>query len=468
MTRRKDELLTLGIGALFVRMAIPGMIGTLVTGLYNLADAVFVGQFVGAEAVGAVTLVYPVLLVNQAVLNLIGVGSASIYSRAIGRGDSRVARRIAGNLCLAASILAVLLSAAIIGPAGSIVSFIGGRGDTLRFGVRYLRLLALGFVPATLGPALNMLIRGEGRMRKAVLIAGSGAALNIVLDPIFIRVFNMGISGAAIATLVSQIVYLLLCIRYFVAAEGEITLKLKDIRFSFDLMPKVLAIGVSALCMLVLVAVQQTLLFRGLALRGAEDHVVLMGIALRVFLFAFMPLLGIGQGLQPVLGVNYGAKRFSRVKRAFTVFTLLATGAAFCVWVCLMVFPGTILRWFLNDAELSRRGTTYLRVLFSAFFLSGINITTVIFFQALGKSLQAGIVAAARQVVFFGALFWALPVFTGILGIWLVMPVADMLTLLLSVGLLIREFSRLSSSQQAAQRGAGEKRDLDAAAIVVE
>ncbi len=443
MDTNRDALLSFSTTKLFARLAIPGMIGTLVAGLYNLVDAVFVGQYVGKAGIGAISLAYPVVLIVQAVLSLFGVGSASLLSRSIGQQERGAAKRIVGNLCLSVAVVAAALSITTWFCAGFIMEFQGAKNAMRQVGEDYLRVLALGFIPAALGPALNMLIRSEGKVRKAVWIAASGAGLNIVLDPIFISVLGMGVTGAALATVISHTVYLLLCLRHFRTGAAGTKLALGDLKVASELMPRVLSIGVPALSMLLLLSLQQALLYRALARLAGNDHVVLAGVAFRVYLFALIPLLGVGQGLQPAVGMNYGAGNLSRVKDIYVVFTLIATGLAALAWLTLMLFPRGVLSWFITDPKVIDWGYNYFRLMLSTFFLAGLNITTVVLFQALGRSVKAGTIAVMRQIVFFFSLLALLPLFFGTIGVWLTMPVSDVLTVLLSLVLLAYEFRRL-------------------------
>ena len=448
MNRKREELLTRGMGELFIKQALPGMIGTLIIGLYNLVDAIYIGQFIGKDGVGAVSLVYSVVLFNQAILILIGLGSMSLLSRSIGERNERTIRKLLGNLTLTVSILSLVFSVLIFSFTRPIVGFLGGRESILDLGESYLRIVSVGFVPAALGPALNMLLRGEGRMKEAMIIASAGAILNIILDPIFIHVLGLGISGAAMATVISQTVYLILNIIYFTSGKSVIRFNLRDFRFAFDLMPKILGVGASAMFMLVTASVQQVILFKSLAVYGGNDHVALMGAAFRVFLFAFIPLAGIGQGLQPILGMNYGAKRFGRVKQAYIFFTTIAAGLAGLSWLCFMLLPKAILRWFITDPGLVSWGQGYFRILFAVFFLSSINLTALTLFQALGKGGKAAVLSLSRQIVFFIPIALVLPLFTGVIGLWWAVPASEVLTLFMTLIFLVVEYRRLTSQTQ--------------------
>lgn len=444
MNHKREEILTLGIGRLFIKLAIPGMIGTLIMGLYNFVDAIFIGQFVGKDGVGAISLVYSVVLVNQAILTLIGIGSMSLTSRAIGENDQRTTQRLLGNLTFSISILSIVLSVLVFNFAYPLVKFLGGGGNILYLGVKYLKIISIGFVFASLGPAMNMLIRGEGRMKEAMLIASTGMVLNIILDPIFIYVLGMGIQGAAVATVISQIMYVIIGLVYFRLGRSVIKLNLKDFKLAFDLLPKILNVGNSAMIMFVMAAIQQIILFKSLTAYGGSDHVALMGASYRVFLSMFIPLAGAGQGLQPIIGINYGGKNFDRVKESFKSFTLIATIIASILWLSTMLFPQQILSWFITDSELVNRGQEYFRIFFSVSFILGLNLTILTMFQAIGKGVQATILSLSTYIFFFIPLVLILPISKGVLGVWLSIPIADTLRLFMGIIFLAIEYRKLN------------------------
>jgi Na+-driven multidrug efflux pump len=203
--------------------------------------------------------------------------------------------------------------------------------------------------------------------------------------------------------------------------------------------------------MLVMVAVQQIVVFKTLAIHGSSDHIALMAAAFRVLLFALVPLTGTGQGLQPVVGVNHGAKNHGRVIRAYRCFTLIATAMAASVWLLFMLVPGAILGWFFTDRAFVVWGCRYFRVFLSLFLLMGLNITTIIFFQALGKGGRAAVLALSKQALLFIPLVLVLPLFMGAMGVWLAMPLADGLTFFLAVGLLAGTFRRLGALRRTAE-----------------
>lgn len=440
MNEMRSEILALGMRQLFAKLAIPGIIGTLILGLYNFIDGIFVGQFIGPEALGGVTLVYSIVLFNQAILTLLGMGSMSMLSIAVGKQDSDTINRLFGNLVVTLGALSLVFSALVYSFTAEIVAFLGAKGAIFKYSQEYLRTLSLGFVFAALGPAINMLFRGEGQIKNAMKILSAGVMLNILLDFLLIYILKLGVTGAAQATIISQVVVFCLNLVFIAKGKSVISLRQTRIRVAFDLLPKVLEIGSSTMILLIMASIQQILLFKTLSAQNDPALIPLLGASYRILLFAVIPFAGIGQGLQSIIGINFGAGRLDRVKAAFKVFTLNASVMAGVLWFLFMVFPQFFLSLMLSDPELIDAGIPYFRIMFSTFLLAGIINNTATLFQALGKGWKASVIFLSRQILFFVPLLLILPDTLGIIGIWLSMPLAEALTIAVIAVLLGGEF----------------------------
>jgi putative MATE family efflux protein len=439
MSLNIDMALHSEIKKLFGKFAIPGMIGMLIVSLYNLVDGIFVGQFIGPEAVGAISIAIPIVIVNQAIAILIGSGSMALFSRSIGAKDQTTSNKIFGTLVLSVAILSGLFSVFVFFFSTDIMLFLGAKKNVLVLGNEYLRTLSFGLVFGSVGPAVNMLLRGEGKMKQAMWIMAVGTVLNIMLDPIMIYYLNMGISGAAAATVISQSVLFIISISYALTPNSVIPVSLKHFRFYTELLPKILPIGMGPMIMLLMVVIQQTFLFKILSGIGGSDQLALMGASYRVYYFSFVPMWGIAQGLLPLIGINYGAQNFKRVKAIFNSFTLKATLIASGMWLLLMLFGKTLLGWFITDSNLVATGTELFKVLNCAVFAAGLLNTPIAMFQGIGKAKQPLIILIGRQVFFFIPLLYILPSFLGIIGVWLAIPISDLLIAMIALVLIARE-----------------------------
>ena len=445
MNDMRKEILNSGMGQLFKKLALPGIIGTLILGLYNLVDGIFVGQFVGPEALGGVTLVYSIVLVNQAILVLLGTGSMAVLSIAIGKKDYETINKILGNLIILLGLISLIFSFSIFIFTDQILGFLGGKGLVFEAGRDYLKVLSFGFVFASLGPAINMLFRGEGKIKEAMKILSAGVLLNIVLDFLFIYILKMGAKGAALATVISQIVLLVLNLLYIKQGNSIISFKHSKIGISWDILPRILGIGSATMILLLMASFQQLFLFKTLASYDHPALIPLLGAAYRVLIFASIPFAGLGQGLQSIVGINFGAEKIHRVKEAFKIFTLNASILSGLLWILFMIFPDMFLRMMISDREIIQIGIPYFRILFFSFLLVGVANNSAIFFQALGKGWKASIVYLFRQVLFFIPLLIFLPKYFDVEGVWMAMPAAEILSVLVILILLIDEFRKMDT-----------------------
>lgn len=429
-SQNREELLSSDMGTLFKKLAIPGMIGMVLIGLCNLMDAIFVGHLVGKEAVGAVAIVYSVVILNLGLSLLIGSGSMSLLSIAIGKNDQKTIDKLLGNMIVSIIIMSGIFSIFVYLNTEWVVGFIGGSGYVAELATSYLRILSIGMIFSALGPAMNFLIRGEGKIKTAMLFAGGISLLNIVLNPIFISVFDLGIEGAAIATVASHACYVLLNLIYFNSGKSVIALKKIKFKLEKSILPTICKIGSAQLIMMVMATIQQILLFRSLEHYGGYEHVILMGASYRVFMFAYIAAWGIAQGLQPVVGVNYGARKLGRVKKAFKSFTLRGLAITSIIWLIFMIFPGQILGAFITNPTTINAGIPLFRIL-NIIFFGYIYFTTLSnLFIGLGKGKEPATLAILRQIIFFIPLVIILPMIFGPIGIWIALPLTDFLTII--------------------------------------
>lgn len=442
MIKERKELLTFGMGKLFVKLAIPSMLGMVIVGLYNLADAFFVGQYVGKEAVGAVALMFATVLFNQGILTMIGAGSASLLSISIGKKDQETVNKLLPNLVISLCVLSGLYSIFTYFYADQIISFIGGIDEIHNLSVKYLKILLFGFIPASVGPAMNFLVRGEGKMKQAMSVMVFAGLLNILLDWILIGKYSMGIEGAAIATVISQVFFVIIQLAYFQFGNSIISLKNLKFKIEVSILTRILKVGFSQFIMLSMGVLQQIILFRNLSFYGGSDHIALMGASYRVFMFAFMVIWGFGAGLQPVIGVNYGAKKYHRIKEAFEKFKNISLIVSVSLWLILLIFAKQIFGLFIKDILLVEKYVYLFRILHSIFFAYAYTATIVNFFIGIGNVKEAGIMMISRQIIFFIPLVFILPIFFGVTGVWLAMPIADGLSISLAIYLKNKIFKQ--------------------------
>ncbi|MBS5403749.1 MAG: MATE family efflux transporter [Enterocloster sp.] len=448
----RTKLLTQNPVSLMFELSIPAILGMVVVGLYNFMDSVFVGQMVGSVQMGAISVSYPFTLINGGTAAMLGVGSASVLSRAIGKKDEATIGKIMGNLVAMVILLSAIITIVGMVFTRPILTLAGASGDILIYAEKYLRIVYAGSLFVNFFQSANMVIRGEGQLKKAMLIIGSGAVLNIILDPIFITLLNpvgRGIEGAAYATVLSQIIQALITVWYFKKKSQHV--KIGRIRIEKSLLPQILAVGVSALLMQVLTLVQQTVIYRVASNYGGETSQILLGAALRVWNFAFVPLWGISQGFQPAAGTNYGAKDYNRVKKLTGVFVASATILSLLFYIPVELFPANVLSLFITTPSVAASGATNFRIMFSTYILQGSFLIAVTLFQSLGKANKATWLVLFRQIILFIPLAVILPMIggMGIRGVWLAIALTDAILVVITISMMLAEFRKFPSTVQS-------------------
>ena len=448
----RTKLLSKSPWPLMIELSIPAVLGMVVVGLYNMMDSIFVGQMVGAAQMGAVSVSYPFTLINAGSAAMLGVGSASVFSRAIGKKDEGTMKKIMGNLVAMVLLLSVIYTVVGMVFTRQLLTLAGASDNILNYAEKYLRIVFAGSLFVNFFQSANMVIRGEGQLKKAMSIIAGGAILNMILDPIFIMIlkpYGMGIEAAAYATILSQFIQAAVTLWYFKKKSPNV--KIGRIRIDGGLLPQVLSVGVSALLMQILTLVQQTVIYRVASNYGGETSQILLGAALRVWNFAFVPLWGISQGFQPAAGTNYGAKDYNRVKKLTGVFVASATILSLLFYIPVELFPANVLSLFITTPGVAASGATNFRIMFSTYILQGSFLIAVTLFQSLGKANKATWLVLFRQIILFIPLAVILPMIggMGIRGVWLAIALTDAILVVITISMMLAEFRKFPSTVQS-------------------
>ena len=432
MNKNSKELLTEQPLQILIKQSLPAILGMIVIGLYLLMDGIFAGQILGEKAMTAVGIATPFTYINTGIATLIGVGSASLFSRAIGEGNQRTIDKVMGNLCFWILLLSTIVT--ILGYlfCGQLLMIFGAKGELLDLSTRYLRIIFLGSIFVNFAQAANMVMRGEGLMKRAMLIMSLGAGINIVLDPVLMIMFREhGVEGAAIATITAQFIQAVFTLWYF--KKKSETVKIGLMRKEKEITGEMFSVGVSAMLMQVLTIIQQSLLYSQAFRYGGETSAAIMAVSLRIQAFSFIPLWGMSQGLQPAIGANFGAKQYNRVKKIFNVFTISSTVLAACFWIPAEGFAKQILNLFGLSDETLFLAVPNFRIMYSIFIVYGVMIMIMTFFQAIGDGKTAGVLVLLRQVILFIPTMIFLPYIFGAQSIWYVIPIVDGIVVLLGL-----------------------------------
>ena len=441
----KVQLLTKSPKDLLFKLAIPGIIGMVVIGLYPFMDGIFAGWLIADYAMSAISVSMSLTIINGGISALIGVGSASILSRAIGKGDKETINKIFGNFCYWVIFFSVIITVLGLVFAPNFLDLVGAKGNIKELGVRYLRVVFFGSIFVNFAQAGNMTMRGEGALRQSMIIMGIGAILNIILDPIFMKLMGeYAIEGAAIATVLSQIVQAILTFHYFSKKSAFVSIhKIQKYKAIYS---EMFSIGSSAMMMQILFAVQQTFLFKQAFAYGGDDWGILMSATMRLYMFSFIPLWGMSQGLQPVIGANFGAKQYQRVKDTMKIFIYGASILAAISWIPSMFFSEKLLSLFSVRSKIIEAGVINFKTFYSTFILYGIMIMTLTFFQSIGDGKKARIIVMLRQLILFVPAILILPKTFGKSAVWWAEPVVDFTMII--IGLIMQQ-TRISKMEKS-------------------
>ena len=443
----KTQLLTKSPKELLFKLAIPGIIGMVVIGLYPFMDGIFAGRLIGDYAMSAISISMSLTIINGGISALIGVGSASILSRAVGKGDKETIDKIFGNFCYWVILFSAIITIAGLIFAPHFLDMVGAKGNIKELGVRYLRIVFFGSLFVNFAQAGNMTMRGEGALKQSMMIMGTGAILNIMLDPILMKLMGeYAIEGAAIATVLSQIAQALLTFHYF--SKKSSFVKIHTVKKYKAIYREMFSIGSSAMMMQILFAVQQTFLFKQAFVYGGDNWGILMSATMRLYMFSFIPLWGMSQGLQPVIGANFGAKQYGRVQDTMKIFMYGATILAAASWIPSMFCSDTLLSLFSVRHEIIEAGVKNFKMFYSTFILYGIMIMTLTFFQSIGDGKKAGIIVLLRQLVLFIPAILLLPQLFGASAVWWAEPIVDFTMIIAGLFLMLNVMRKMEKEAQ--------------------
>lgn len=433
------------IPGLIGRLAVPTIISMLVTSFYNMADTFFVGR-IGTSATAAVGVAFPVMAVIQALGFFCGHGSGNSISRKLGAQENDAAGELAATGFFVGMILGLLvlvLGLLFLTPLSRIL---GSTDTILPYTREYLGIILVGAPWMTAQFVLNNQIRFQGNAFYAMIGVGTGAVLNIILDPILIFGFRMGISGAALATVFSQLIsfFLLLAGVHF---SGCIPIRLKNVRFHRERLREIAGGGLPSLFRQGLGSVA-TMTLNIAANPYGDAAIAAMSVVSRIFMFAISALIGFGQGFQPVCGFNYGAKKYGRVREAFWFCVKVSTIFLFALSILGFLLSGHLIGIFRDDPEVIRIGTAAVRFQCATLILNGWIVMNNMMTQTMGKTFYASLLASARQGLFFIPILLILPRILGLIGIQSAQAAADLFAFLLSVVLYRKVKAELNAEEE--------------------
>lgn len=443
----QDNILgTEKIGKLILKFSIPAIIGQIVNMLYSIIDRMYIGNIpnVGGLAITGVGISMPITQIITGLGMLIGVGASASISLSLGRGEKDKAEKFFGNALI--SIVVISLFVAIFGNMfiNPIMRLFGATDNTLPYGIAYLSPILFGTIFNLTAFGLNGCISSDGSPKVGMFTMIIGAIINIILDPILIFGFNMGIAGAAYATVFSQFIAACWVIFYFTKSKhSNIKLKIKNMKIDKKILFAMLSIGSAPFFMNLAGSIVNIVSNKALVTYGGDLAIGAMAVITSICTIFIMPLFGLTHGAQPIIGFNYGAKKYDRVKKTYFTVLAVATTILTVSFLGIFFFPEMAVSMFNKDPELTSIAVSGMRVYLLALPFIGIQLCSSSYYQSTGKPAKAMIIGLTRQVLFLIPLFLILPRFFGLNGIWYAGPIADMASVILSAIIIFNDIRKL-------------------------
>ena len=458
----KDDKEFLGkepIGKLLLRLALPTVAAQLINMLYNIVDRIYIGHIpeIGATALTGVGVCMPLILIVSAFAALVGYGGAPRASIYMGKKDNESAEKILGNCFTLQIIISVILTVILLIWNRDFLMAFGASENTIEYGVNYMNIYALGtiFVEVTLG--MNSFITAQGFAKTGMLSVLIGAVSNIILDPIFIFGFNMDVRGAALATIISQALSCIWVVWFLCGKKTTLKIKKKNIGLQPKVVLPCVALGTSVFVMQASESVISVCFNSSLQRYGGDIAVGAMTILTSVMQFAMLPLQGLGQGAQPIISYNYGAKNVDRVRATYKMLLKVSLAYSCLLWLLVMLFPQGFAAMFTTDPELMQYTKTALRIYMAAACLFGIQIACQMTFNALGRAVESIVVAVVRKFVLLIPLIYIMPAILSTdkaLAVYMAEPAADVIAVAFTAILFAVQFKKTLAKLETPKAGA--------------
>lgn len=439
---------TENIGKLLMQYAVPAIIAMTASSLYNMVDSIFIGHGVGTMAISGLALTFPLMNLAAAFGSLVGVGAATLISVKLGQKDYDTAQRVLGNVFVLNILLGVAFTVIVMAFLDPILYFFGGSDETVGYARDYMYIILLGNTITHLYLGLNAVLRSSGHPQKAMYATIATVIINTILDPVFIYGFGWGIRGAAIATIVAQIISLMWQLWIFSSKEELLHFHRGIFRLKRKIVFDSLAIGMSPFLMNMVACFIVILINQGLKKYGGDLAIGAFGIVNRLVFIIVMIVMGLNQGMQPIAGYNFGAKQYERVTKTLKLTIIYATGVTTFGFIIGMLFSDTVVGIFTSDAELIELSAKGLRIVVMFFPIIGFQMVTANFFQSIGMASKAIFLSLTRQMVVLLPCLLILPRFFGAAGVWYSMPISDLLASLIAGTMLVWQFRKFRVQAQ--------------------
>ncbi|PJI08544.1 MULTISPECIES: MATE family efflux transporter [Clostridium] len=441
-----NEMESGNIKKLLLKFSVPSIISMLANAVYNVCDKMFVGIGVGVLGISAVTISYTVTLVILGFSMLVGLGATSLVSINLGQNDIKKCETIVGNtfiLSFIVSIILMILGYSFLTP---MLALLGAKGKVLSYAVTYTGIIILGTPFQVLNCSMNNILKGQGKAKMAMVNCLISIILNIIFNPLFIFVFHMGIAGSAVATVISTAIGAIFSTSPYFAKNSNIRIHFENLKLKKDIIISSFSIGTSGFVMVVALALINIIINKQCLVYGGNMAVAAFGIIYNVNMLVLMPVTGINQGVQPIIGYNYGAKRYGKILKAFKLSVLFGTIISLIGFVLFEVFSKNIFYAFgQGTKELIVIGVPAMRLYSMSLPILGFMILGASYFQYVGKAKYSIILIMLRQVIVIMPMLIILPKFMKITGLWIATPITDLISVIILLGFICPEIKKLSS-----------------------
>ncbi len=440
-----NEILDGNLVKLMFKLSIPSTLGILMLSLNTFIDALFAGRFIGETALAGISLAMPLIGIINGFAFCIGVGSASVLSRAIGSGDVKTQSKIFGNLIVMSAVISLFITIIGYSFGEELILFMGGTGEVALEGTKYFNIYILGSVFLILAEACSQVIKSEGQIKLTSIFDWVFVSVNIVLNYIFITVFRWGIQGIALATVMAMIVYSTANLAYFIFGKSSIPVNFKKIAIAINLITAILSVGMSELFYPLTILIQDFVVFNSISNYGTNTDIAFFGAAGKLISIVFIPIFGFSQALQPIIGMNYGAQNYPRIKKAYLTFAIIGTFLLILIWLPLQLYPRTFLEIILPNVKFIEDDILNFRILSVLMPIWPLAHFTNTLFLSIGKGKTVLIVILLRTIILTVPMVLFFSRIAGVKGTYSGMLFADIVFMLIVLILTILEFKSLSS-----------------------
>ncbi|MBW4673815.1 MAG: MATE family efflux transporter [Desmonostoc geniculatum HA4340-LM1] len=440
-----NEILEGNLIKLMFKLSIPSTLGILMLSLNTFIDALFAGRFIGENALAGISLAMPLVGIINGFALCIGVGSASVLSRAIGSGDIKTQSKIFGNLIVMSVVISLFITVIGYCFGEGLILLMGGSGEVALEGTKYFKIYVLGSVFLILAEACSQVIKSEGQIRLTSIFDWLFVFVNIGLNYVFVSVFHSGTQGIALATVMAMIVYSIANLAYFIFGKSSIPVNFKKIAIAIYLIRAILSVGISELFYPFAILVQEFVVFNLISDYGTSSDIAFFGATGKVSSFVFIPIIGFAQALQPIIGMNYGAQNHERIKKAYLTFAIIGTFLSIFIWLPLQLFPRTFLGIILPDVNFTDKDLINFIILTILIPIWPLAYFSNTLFLSIGKGKTVLVVILLRSIILTVPLVLFFSRISGVRGIYYGMLVADVLFMIIVFVLTFLEFQSLSS-----------------------